>query len=222
MNLSYGVVWREPTRGVATGKLELLPHELRFDGMSESRPMIREVAYENLTNVRIGRSIADRVDGRPSVVLERRSGQTITIASVAQSGVVAEIAERLAALQLGPGARRRTAFIIPLKDGSHDAARALLDGGPPFDPDETGLDRHEVFLTPHEVVFVFESRIGAHALEPLLANPGLWQSAASWREHLEGPPRIAEDVYSWTRPDGGVERSPVPPGLGNGAGSADS
>jgi hypothetical protein len=221
VNISYGVVWHESGLPTASGKLELLPRALRFEGMADSNPTSREIAYENLSAVRIGRSPADRIDGRPSLVLARRSGQPITIASVAQSGVVAEIAERLAALQLGPEARRRTAFVVPLKEGSHDAARALLDGGPPFDPEETALDRHEVYLTPHEVVFVFESRIGADALEPLLSNPELWQSAASWREHLAGPPRIAEDVYSWTRPDGGIERSLLPPGLRNGAGARD-
>jgi hypothetical protein len=219
MNISYGVVWHESGLPVASGKLELLPRAVRFEGAAESRPTSREIAYENLSGVRIGRSEADRIDGRPSLVLERRSGQPITIASVAQSGVVAEIAERLAALQLGPGARRRTAFVVPLKDGSHDAARALLDGGPPFDPEETALDRHEVFLTPDEVVFIFDSRIGADALEPLLSNPELWQSASAWREHLAGPPRIAEDIYSWTRPDSGVEHSLLPPGLRNGGGS---
>jgi hypothetical protein len=58
------------------------------------------VAYQSLCAFRIGRSAGDRIDGRPSVVLERPSSPPITIAGVAQSGVVAEIAERLAALQL--------------------------------------------------------------------------------------------------------------------------
>ena len=43
----------------------------------------------------------ERIDGRPSLMLEPRTGDTLAIASVAQSGVIAEIAERLAALQLG-------------------------------------------------------------------------------------------------------------------------
>ena len=60
---------------------------------------------------------------------------------------------------------------------------------------------------------------GAEALEPLLAEPELWQSAAAWREHIAGAPRIAEDVYSWTRPDTGADPSLVPPGLRNGSGS---
>jgi len=200
MNISYGVVWREQSLPLATGKLELLPRALRFEGMADGRATKREIAYENLAAVRVGRTPADRLDGRPSLVLERRGGQAITIASVAQSGIVAEIAERLVSLQLGADARRRMAFVLPLAEGTHDQARALLEAGPPFDPEETALDRHQVFLTEDEAIFVFESKLGADALEPLLADPALWLSAAAWRDLLAGPPRIAEDVYSWERP----------------------
>ena len=198
---SYGVVWREDALPVASGKLELLPTALRFEGAAGGRPTTHEVAYDSLSLVRVGRAPSDRVDGRPSLVLERRSGVPITIASVGQSGVVAELAERLAALQLGAAARRRTAFVLPLVEGAVERARALLEEGPPFDPAETALDRHEVYLTSSEVVFVFESRLGLDALEPLLSDPALWLSAASWRDVLAGPPRVAEDVYSWSRPE---------------------
>ena len=39
---------------------------------------------------------------------------------------------------------------------------------PPFDPEALGLDRHQVFLTASEAVFIFESELGAGALESLL------------------------------------------------------
>jgi hypothetical protein len=94
----------------------------------------------------------------------------------------------------------------------------LLEVGPPFDPERTpGLDRHEVFLTPHEAVFVFESPLGAEALEPLLAAPELWHAAAAWAEHLAGPPRIAENVYAWTRSPAGTDRVTLPPVRRNGS-----
>jgi hypothetical protein len=216
MRTSYGVVWREGALPLASGKLELLPRAVRLDGMVGSVPTTRQIPYDLLSEIRIGRSPGDRIDGRPTLVLAPRTGDPYAIASVAQAGVIAEIAERLAALQFGSAVRRRTAVIIPLQEGAHEAVRSLLEAGPPFDPDGTGLDRHEVFLTPNEAIFIFESRLGEHALAPLLEQPELWQSAAAWHEYVAGPPRIAEDVYSWTRPDLGTDRSLLPQGLRNG------
>ena len=208
MRTSYGVVWREGALPLACGKLELLPRAVRLDGMAGTVPTTREIAYDYLSEIRIGRSAEDRIDGRPTLVLAPRTGEPFAIASVAQAGVIAEIAERLAALQFGSAAPRRTAVVVPLKPEAHDAVQSLLAAGPPFDPEGLGLDRHEVFLTPSEVVFVFESPLGSKALEALLAQPGLWQSAAAWHVHVSGPPRIAEDVYSWARPPAEVGRVP--------------
>jgi hypothetical protein len=216
MRTSYGVVWREGSLPLASGKLELLPRAVRLDGMVGSVPTRREIAYDLLSEIRIGRSAEDRIDGRPTLVLAPRSGEPFAIASVAQAGVIAEIAERLASLQFGSAARRRTAVVVPLREASHEAVRSLVLAGPPFDPDRIGLDRHDVFLTPTEAIFVFESRLGEKALEPLLEQPELWQTAAAWHEHVSGPPRIAEDVYSWTRTDIDADRSLLPPGLRNG------
>jgi hypothetical protein len=199
MQRSYGVVWREGDRPLVAGKLELLPRALRLEG----RDRLRDIPYERLAGVHVGRSAADRIDGRPSVVLERRDGDVFTIAAVAQSNLIGEITERLTELQLGAQQSRRLAVVLPLKPGAHDEVRALLDAGPPFDPAGVqGLDRHEVFLTPNEVVFFFESGLGADALAGLLSEPELWQAAASWREHVGGPPRVGEDVFSWSRVDG--------------------
>jgi hypothetical protein len=200
METTYGVVWKDGTKPLARGRLELLPRVVRLDGMAGSESAWREIAYDNLSEIRIGRSNEDRIDGHTTLILAPRAGDTVSIASVAQAGVVAEIAERLAALQLGTEGRRRLTIVLPLVDGARDAVRALLAEGPPFDPEVLGLDRHEVFLTDTEAVFVFESELGASAFEPLLQDPELWKSAAAWHEHLAGPPRIAEDVYSWTRP----------------------
>jgi hypothetical protein len=216
MRTSYGVVWREGHKPLARGKLELLPRAIRLDGMSGSEPISREIAYDYLSEIRIGRLAHERIDGRPSLMLEPRTGDAVAIASVAQSGVIAEIAERLAALQLGAEGRRRMAVVLPLLEDAQDAVRELLANGPPFDPDALGLDRHEVFLTATEAVFVFESPLGANALEPLLQDPELWQSAAAWSTYLAGPPRIAEDAYSWSRSDFPVDDSLLPPGLRNG------
>jgi hypothetical protein len=96
MQSSYGVVWREGTLPPASGKLELRADALYLDGMAAGRHVSRELAYDSLVSVRVGRSAVERISGRPSLLLELRSGLPIAIASVSQPGVVAELVERLA------------------------------------------------------------------------------------------------------------------------------
>jgi hypothetical protein len=97
---TYGVVWRVGNCPLARGKLELLAEGLRLEGMAGARPAVREIAYDRLSEIRIGRSALDRIDGHPSLVLTPHAGdEVVSIASVAQPGIVAEIAERLASLQ---------------------------------------------------------------------------------------------------------------------------
>jgi hypothetical protein len=209
MGTTYGVVWREGGDRLARGRLELLSRSLRLDGMAGSLSADREVRYEDLDRVHVGRAPEERVQGRPSLVLERRSGGTIAIASVAEPGVIGELADRLGALRLGGGVRR-TLVVLPLKPGARGAVEALLSAGPPFDPDAIGLDRHEVFLTASEVVFLFES---PHGIDPLLRQAALWERAAEWHEHLAGPPRVADEAYSWRRNGVDADGFLVPPSL---------
>ena len=200
MRKSYGVIWQENMLPRATGTLELRPRGLRLEGSAGAHPTTRDIPYHGLTAVRVGNP-ADQIDGRPRL-FQRRTGLPITIATVQQPSLVSEIAERLTALQLGPEATRRMSLVVPIKQEAHEDVRALPGSGPPFDPEQTtGLDRHGVFLTSQEAVFVFESQLGLEALEPLLAEPGLWKAASAWRDHLAGPPRLAEDVFSWSRVD---------------------
>jgi len=196
MQRSYGVVWRKGSEPLTAGKLELLPQSLRLDGLERSC----EVTYESLSSVRVGRTADERIDGRPSVVLERLHGDPVTIATVAQPSLVGEIAERLAALQLDAAGPRRLALIVPLRPDSFDAVRDLLAQGPPFDPERIpGLYRHEVFLSQEEAVFVFDSGAGADDLAPLLTEPDFLKTAAVWRDYIAGPPRFADTLYSWSR-----------------------
>jgi hypothetical protein len=64
--------------------------------MAAGRPVSCDLAYDALVTVRVGRSAADRIGGRLSLVLEQCSGLPIAIAGVSQLGIVAELAERLA------------------------------------------------------------------------------------------------------------------------------
>ena len=50
----------------------------------------------------------------------------------------------------------RVAIIAHLKEGSEQRAAELVRAGPPFDLADTGIVRHSVYVSAHEVVFVFE------------------------------------------------------------------
>jgi len=91
--------------------------------------------------------------------------------------------------------------VAPLREGARETARLLIESGPPFDPGSTALTRHQVFLTDREVVFVFEGVEARSAVEHLVGDPGVWKAATAWRECLAGRPRLAEETYTWTRPD---------------------
>jgi hypothetical protein len=213
MRHTYGVVWRDGVAPLVTGKLELLPCGLRLEGLEGAT----EIPYKGLAGVHVGRTAAERINGRPSVVVERIGHVPVTIGTVAQSSLVGEIAERLAALQLSAEAPRRLALVVPLRPGADEPVRGLLAKGPPFDPESIPeLDRHEVFITPDEVVFVFESERGSDALTAMLSRPDFWKAAGAWEEHVAGPPRLAENAYSWSRVDGPGELSFLPtPGPGD-------
>ena len=50
----------------------------------------------------------------------------------------------------------RVAIIAHLKEGNEQHAAELVRAGPPFDLGDTGIIRHGVYISVHEVVFVFE------------------------------------------------------------------
>jgi hypothetical protein len=94
------------------------------------------------------------------------------------------------------------AIIGRLKDGSEPRARELIEHGPPFDPTKEGFDRHVVYLSADEVVFVFEGKQVEWVLDALVDEPFHWPVLAAleaWRPLLDGQPRIARPAYVWTR-----------------------
>lgn len=146
-------------------------------------------------------------------MLERSDGDAVRITSVDQPGIVAELAQRLAALHFERElSLTRVAVIVPLIEGAGDRARALLAAGPPFDPATWELEEHHVFATNSEVVFVFEAYDDG-VLERLVRNSTLWASTSEWTEIVAGAPHIAPAVSSWSRPQDeaiGVSFEPTP------------
>lgn len=213
MRVTYAVIWKEGDDPERSGRLELTPRTLVFKGSNGHGAHVTEIDYRDLGNVRVGRAAEERIDGRPTVMLALSGGGAVRILSVAQPGIIAELAERIVALHVE---RERTltrvAVIVPLVEGAGDRARALLASGPPFDPAAWDLEDHHVFATDSEVVFVFEAN-DEGVLERLAGNSAFWAARSEWKEIVAGAPHIAPAVYSWSRPKDeatGVSFEPTP------------
>lgn len=96
----------------------------------------------------------------------------------------------------------RLAIIARLKSRCEERAAELIATGAPFDREESGFDRHIVFLSATEVVFVFEGTEVEWHLDDLVENPFRWMvsdAVEKWRPLIEGHPRIARETYFWER-----------------------
>jgi hypothetical protein len=96
--------------------------------------------------------------------------------------------------------------VAPIQEGMREEARRLLEQGPPFDLELTEFDRHTVFVTSREVVFVFEAA-GEAVLRVPGEDPALWRAATEWRRVLAGAPRVAANAFRWSRPADGDDVS---------------
>ncbi|MGZ4385267.1 MAG: hypothetical protein ACXVY3_11780, partial [Gaiellaceae bacterium] len=95
MKASYGVLWQEGERSAVAGKLELDSAQLRLEGSDADHVAVCAIPYRELSGVRIGHDEEERLSGRPTLILDRFGSDTVRVASLAQAGVVAEIAEHV-------------------------------------------------------------------------------------------------------------------------------
>jgi hypothetical protein len=202
LDLRYGVAWRAPDGREARGSLVLDGAELVLRGSGSEGSLERvHVPLTQVGGVRIGRSEEDRIRGERSVVIELRDGGTISIAPIGAAGAVFELADLV--VELGAQAAGRdtapVVVVLPLRAGAAARARELVADGPPFDLDQADLDRHIVFVTESEVVFLFEGERARETLDRLLRRPRVLREAARWRDVLAGRPRLGEESYSWRR-----------------------
>src|SRR5688500_10650073 len=96
MRTSYAVTWQKADEVGHSGRLELQSRALKFEGSNGDSAGSETIPYDDVTGVRIARSPEDRLSGRQTLLLERRSGDPIRIASIVHPGIISELAERLA------------------------------------------------------------------------------------------------------------------------------
>jgi len=196
---TYAVKWREPDGQTYLGRLTLGPRTLRLEGREPDGPAVdRQIGYEEVRNLRVGSSGPGRLDGRPTLVVERADGQYLVASAGMGAGIVQELVERIAGLRLvGP---RRAILVVPLKEGAGDRVRELAGHGPPFAPADTALTRHQLLLTDQEAIFVFEAQT-EEGLKAVLNQVDIWAATVTWQDLVDGPPRLAEVAYAWERPE---------------------
>jgi hypothetical protein len=200
MRPTYAVTWQRVGDKPRSGRLDLTGEDLVFEGSNGDGPTSERVPYSDVLEARIARDSGDRISGRQTLILERRSGDPIRIASIVHPGIISELAEHLASrYPVRENAPSRAVLVLPLAEGTTDRVAALLRSGPPFDPEDVGLARHQVFLTESEAVFLFEADT-PEAADRLLTSSKLWADAAAWKDLVAGPPRLADNAYSWVRP----------------------
>ena len=95
---TYAVTWEESTRATRAGRLDLGRDALKLSAGANGRAVELVVPYTAIGGVSLVREPAARLRGRPTIVLARRDGTDVRIAIVAQSWLLAELAERLGAL----------------------------------------------------------------------------------------------------------------------------
>ncbi len=93
----------------------------------------------------------------------------------------------------------RLAVIAKLRPDAESRAAELIAKGPPFSPKEIGFERHSVFLTGDQVVFVFEGGRLDELLRGVVKSPVSSEAFREWELVLDGMPRVAREAYSWER-----------------------
>ena len=85
----YAAVWQDGGPAMA-GRIVLDASALTFEGRQASR----RIAFTSIASSRLGRGTADRVGGRPALVIELSDGETIRVATP-ELGALLELAEAL-------------------------------------------------------------------------------------------------------------------------------
>jgi hypothetical protein len=196
----FPVVWREGEGAAAVGELVVEREVVRFEGARAGRAVEAELRFVDVQNVRVARRAHERLNGRPTIVLDRGSAPPLFVEPVG-ANLLGEIASLLTMLHEEGGRRtEHVAVIVPLRRGNTARVASLVESGPPFELAGTGIRSHEVFVGEHEAVFVFGGPAVHDVLERALREPVLWRTGLAWRNVMAGKPRLLDCSFSWSAP----------------------
>jgi hypothetical protein len=193
---SYAVVWRPEDGDPVTGKLTPDGDALRFQGGRDGRLVHLTVPYRALAGVRVARTPGERLNGRSTIVVERHGDSALLISPLG-AGLLHELSDVLADLCSASDPVHQIAVVLPLKPDALDAARRYLSLGPPFDPADHSLSRHEVYLGAREAIFVFSGADACESIRRIMRDNSVFPALGRWHDLLDGPPHLAEAGFAW-------------------------
>jgi hypothetical protein len=95
------VKWREPDGRTYVGRLALGPRTLHLEGRGPQGPVVeRQIGYDEVQGLRTAGRGPDRLDGRPTLVVERAAGAYLLTSAGMGAGIVQELVDRLGELRL--------------------------------------------------------------------------------------------------------------------------
>ena len=101
MKITYAVKWREPDGRTYVGRLALGPRTLHLEGRGPQGPVVdRQIGYDEVQGLRMASRGPDRLDGRPTLVVERADGSYLLTSAGMGAGIVQELVDRLGELRL--------------------------------------------------------------------------------------------------------------------------
>lgn len=202
MSETHAVVWAEGDQPPRVGRLDLRGDSFRLTGGSRAGEADRVVEASEIAAVRVGHRASERLRDMKTVIVTRRVGDPIAIASVNGLGAVIEIAELLSELGRGTPGFQSVLVRVPIRHRRLPQVCALVRRGPPFHPGEiAGLRHHEVFVCDQAVIFLFQGRDVRGAVDQLARNPAIWKAAVDWHNCLAGRPTIIDSTYRWSPDD---------------------
>jgi hypothetical protein len=199
---NYPVVWALNDGDPITGTLEIAGKDIRLAGHAQDGTGAScRIPAAELFHVSESGAEFDRVNGLRTVVVEERGGRRLRIAPQAGAEHLRELATLLQdAAGLAGTTLRRVIVRVPVDPEHVERVRALVRRGPPYDLNEVpGLERHEVYVTDRDALFLFEGTDPGLAVERVMRDARVWSALEDWDDHVTGRPSVVEPDYTWSR-----------------------